>query len=141
MNTESKKVVTLRLDGQRFGIPVEYVCDVLRDQNIAPVPRAPQEVAGSINLRGRIVTVLDLRRQLGISGASVHPPMFVVVDYQGEYFSLMVDKVNEVLDLPDNGIEPCPANLPAQWKMLALGICQMEEDLLVIIDIRALLAE
>jgi chemotaxis signal transduction protein len=55
-------LVTMRLDHQLFGIPVEYVRDVLKDQKIARIPRAPEDIAGSINLRGRIVTVLNLRK-------------------------------------------------------------------------------
>lgn len=137
---ESRMLVTMHIGGQLFGIPVLHVQDVLRAQRIARVPLAPPEMAGLINLRGRIVTVIDMRRRLGLpameSGA---PHMFVVVERQGDLFSLVVDSVGEVLTVPVSQIESAPANLQGSWREMADGVCRLEGELLVIIGIKTLL--
>lgn len=132
-------LVTMWLDRQRFGIPVSSVRDILKDQAISPIPRAPEEVAGSINLRGRIVTVLNLRHQLGLPLQEDAPRMFVVVEHQGEFSSLLVDKVGEVMNLPASRFEPCPPNLSSNWRNIASGIFQMQGELLIAVDLRALM--
>ncbi len=136
---KSVMLVTMRLGAQRFGIPDQHVRDALKDQKIAPIPKAPPEVAGSLNLRGRIVTVIDLRQRLGVPGAYSAAPMFIVVDFKGEYFSLLVDAVGEVMTIPTASIEPNPSNLSLHWREVAEGVCLLKEDLLVILDIHALL--
>ncbi len=132
--------VTMRLDEQRFGIVVGSVRDVLRDQRIALIPRAQAKVAGSINLRGRIVTVVNLRQRLGLSTEYGERPMFVVVEHKGNLYSLLVDTVSEVLTVPASDIEKSPPNLAPNWQEVSSGICRLKDDLLLIIDIDALLA-
>lgn len=133
---QTQMLVTMRLDDQRFGIPVHCVRDVLKDQRIAPIPKAPSDIEGSINLRGRIVTVINLRNRLGLRTSYSESPTFIVVDFKGEYFSLMVDKVNEVLTVESQNIESPPANLASIWRDIASGICQLKDELLVVIDIQ-----
>lgn len=139
--TESRMLVTMRLDNQRFGIPVTHVRDVLKDQRITVVPRAPSDIAGSINLRGRIVTVINMRNRLRLTSEYSSSPMFIVVDFKGEYFCLLVDKVNEVLTINGADIEACPPNLPSNWREVSSGICQLQQELLVLLDINTLLSE
>ena len=133
--------VTMRIDQQLFGISVRHVRDVLRSQKITPIPLAPPEVAGSLNLRGRIVTVFDVRKRLRLplSAGPFEKCMFVVVEYKGELFSLIVDSVGEVLTASANKIEKTPANISGSWKEVASGIYKMPDELLVIIDIETLL--
>lgn len=132
--------VTMRIDRQLFGIGVKYVRDVLRQQNITPIPLSPHEVAGSLNLRGRIVTVIDVRTRLGLpqrddDGKS----MFVVVELKGELYSLKVDSVGEVLTVPDSSIEKPPAHLAASWGDIATGIHKLDGELLVIVNVQTIL--
>ena len=132
--------VTLRVDNQLLGIPVDYVRDVLREQKVTPVPLAPKEVAGSLNLRGRIVTVINLRRRLCLPARLPgEKNMFVVVEYRGELYSLIVDHVEEVLTAETTLIEPPPANLSGEWKEVATGILKLPGGLLVMIDVPTLL--
>lgn len=139
MGTENQMFVTMIIDHQRFGISVAHVRDVLKDQRVACIPKAPSDIAGSINLRGRIVTVINMRKRLALTTEYGERPVFVVVDFNGEYFSLMVDRVTEVLTIQGGQIEGCPVNLTSNWREVATGICQLQDDLLVIIDINALL--
>ena len=132
--------VTMRIDRQLFGVPVRYVRDVLREQKIIPIPLASEEVAGSLNLRGRIVTVIDLRKRLRLSPRADNTPgMFVVVEHKNELYSLMVDSVGEVLTLSEGGVEKTPGNLGGAWKEVSSGIYKLDSELLVIMDVEALL--
>lgn len=132
--------VTMFVDKQMFGIEVKHVRDVLREQSITSIPLAPPEVAGSLNLRGRIVTVIDLRRRLDLPAKPVGAgATFVVVELKGELYSLMVDRVGEVLTSTLAHIEKVPANIATHWKDIATGIYKMDHELLVLVDVQALL--
>src|SRR5689334_21135697 len=98
--------VSIVIGDQLFGIPVLQVQDVLGPQRITRIPLAPPEVAGSLNLRGRIVTAIDIRTRLGLPElADGKKRMSIVVDLGGELYSLMVDSVGEVLSLTEAGFE------------------------------------
>lgn len=132
----SQEFVTMRLDGQLFGISVMAVQDVMRKQPIAPVPRAPKVIAGSINVRGRIVTAIDMRTRLGLG---VYPDgekvMKVVVEYQNELYAFIVDGVGDVLTLPMKQFEKVPANMDSAWRAVAAGVFKLDKELLVILDV------
>jgi purine-binding chemotaxis protein CheW len=133
--------VTMFIEGQMFGIPVLVVQDVLGPQKITRIPLAPPEVAGSLNLRGRIVTAIDVRLRLKLpqrkpdAGAG----MSVVVDMKGELYSLRVDQVGEVLSLPAAKFERNPPTLDTLWREFSTGIYRLEGKLLVILDVPRLL--
>ena len=132
--------VTMFVDKQMFGIEVKHVRDVLREQSITSIPLAPPEVAGSLNLRGRIVTVIDLRRRLQLQPkADGVAATFVVVELKNELYSLMVDSVGEVLTSTLANIEKVPANIAPHWKDIATGIYKLEGELLVLVDVQTLL--
>ncbi len=139
-NGEQLEYVTMTIGGQWFGIPVLSVQDVLGPQQIAMIPLAPSEVAGSLNLRGRIVTAIDPRVRLGLpdreEGATV---MSVVVEHIGELYSLLIDQVGEVLKLPTSRFEQNPASLDQRWRDLSSGIYRLDDRLLIVIDIDRLL--
>jgi purine-binding chemotaxis protein CheW len=137
---EARDFVTVVIGGQLFGIPVLQVQDVLGPQRITRIPLAPPEVAGSLNLRGRIVTAIDIRTRLGlppIEGGKQR--MSVVVDLGGELYSLMVDTVGEVLSLPAANYERNPATLDARWREVSAGIYRLDGTLLVVLDVERLL--
>lgn len=137
---ETKGFVTMRVDRQLLGISVLRVQDVLRRMEVARVPLAPVEVAGLMNLRGRIVTVIDVRRRLGLPPFEEEfSPMHAVVEFENEHFSLMVDSVGEVMNIPVKTVERTPANLESRWREVAAGVCRLDKELLVILDIQSLL--
>jgi purine-binding chemotaxis protein CheW len=137
---EQRQYVSITIDGQMFGIPVLIVHDVLGPQRITRIPLAPAEVAGSLNLRGRIVTAIDVRLRLGLPKRPVNMDgMSVVVEHSGEFYSLMVDGVGEVLTLSSAEFERNPATLDPRWRDISLGIYRLQDQLLVILDVNRLL--
>lgn len=133
--------VTLNLAGQWCAVPVLCVRDVLAHQTIAAIPLAPPEVAGNLNLRGRIVTAIDLRARLGLPPrAPGAPAMSIVTEHGNELTALLVDQVSEVLTLPAAGLEANPPTLPSIWAEHSLGIYRLPDRLMVVLDVARLLA-
>jgi purine-binding chemotaxis protein CheW len=129
--------VTAVVGGQRFGLPILRVQDVFVPERLTRVPLAPSDVAGLINLRGRIVTLIDLRRRLGLGDAppSDEPIMAIGVESRGESYGLLVDGVGEVLKLDDTRREGNPVNLDPRFAELSSGIHRLADQLLVLIDV------
>jgi purine-binding chemotaxis protein CheW len=132
--------VTMTIAEQLFGIPVLQVQDVLGHQKITRIPLAPPEVAGSLNLRGRIVTAIDVRLRLNLPARPKDKPgMSIVVDLRGELYSLMVDSVGEVLSLSNEDFERNPATLDPRWREVSTGIYRLNGQLMVVLDVPRLL--
>jgi len=121
-------------------VPVLELQDVLSKQVITKIPQAPEAVAGVLNLRGQIVTAINLRKRLKLSDREEGAEeMNIVVEYQNEPYSLIIDKVGDVLSLSDEAFERNPVTLEACWQNVSTGIFRLEEELLVILDIEKLL--
>ena len=104
--------VTAMIGGQLFGLPISRVQDVFMPERLTRVPLAQPEIAGVLNLRGRIVTAIDMRCRLGLPGRDEkRPPMAVGIECKGESYGLLIDTVGEVLKLDDTSREPNPASL------------------------------
>jgi purine-binding chemotaxis protein CheW len=132
--------VTMSIGGQLFGIPVLKVQDVLGSQKITRVPLAPEEVAGSLNLRGRIVTAVDVRLRLGLPKKEDEKnSMSVVVEHENELYSLLVDSVGEVLSLDAQDYQRNPPTLNPRLREFSDGIYRLNESLLVVLSVSSLL--
>ncbi len=132
--------VTFLVADQLFGIPVLTVQEVLGPQRITRIPLAPAEVAGSLNLRGRIVTAIDIRHRLGMPARPEGTePMSVVVETRGDLYSLAVDTVGEVLSFEANSFEQIPGTLSAALRDVSAGIYRLEGQLLIVLDVERLL--
>ena len=137
---EQRDYVTMSIGGQLFGIPVLKVQDVLGPQTITRVPLAPVEVAGSLNLRGRIVTAVDVRLRLGLPKRdSGKQAMSVVVEHEGELYSLLVDSVGEVLRLESRDYQRNPPTLNPRLREFSDGIYRLNDSLLVVLSVSSLL--
>lgn len=133
-------MLTLTVAGQLCGVPVLSVRDVLGVQAITRIPLAPREVAGSLNLRGRIVTAVDLRSRLGLPPREAGKgAMSVVVEVGGELYSLLADQVGEVLSLSAGERSPNPPTLDPSWREFSLGVHRLGGQLLVLLDVERLL--
>ena len=141
-DSAAEMFLTLTVAGQLCGVPVLAVRDILAAQSITRVPLAPREVAGSLNLRGRIVTAIDLRRRLGLAErpAGAPPPMSVVVEQSGELYSLLSDAVGEVVPLHAEGFAGNPPTLDPVWKDVSRGVHRQDERLLIVLDVDRILA-
>src|SRR6266581_1398072 len=128
--------VTVMLDGQLFGLPIARVQDVFMPDRLTRVPLAPPEIAGVLNLRGRIVTAVDLRRRLGIPPRTDgRPAMAVGIELKGESYGLLIDSVGEVMKLADDAREANPVNLDANLARISAGVHRLDGQLMVILDV------
>ena len=135
MNQENQ-FCTFFLDGLYFGVEVQRVQEVIRYQEMTRVPLASSEVRGLINLRGEIVTAIDLRRRLELSERPGDQlPMNVVVRTDDSAVSLLVDEIGDVLEVEERAFEPPPETLQGQAREFILGTYKLEGRLLLVLDI------
>jgi purine-binding chemotaxis protein CheW len=135
-HASTEGVVSIRVGGQTFGVPVLRVQDVIAQTAISRVPLGPPEVAGSLNLRGRIVTAIDTRQRLRMEPRRPEDGfMSVIVERNGELYALLVDDVGDVLWLPQSTHEAPPITLAAEWRGLCSGLHRLEGDLLLVLNI------
>jgi purine-binding chemotaxis protein CheW len=136
----ANEYLTVVIAGQTFGIPVLQVQDVLGAQTVTKIPLAPPEVDGALNLRGRIVTAINVRRRLGLEERNdTGSSMSVVVEHEHELYSLVIDRVGDVLNLPADDYENTPATLDQTWREISMGVYRLEKQLLIILDVPKLL--
>lgn len=132
--------VTVTIGDQLFGLPIGQVQDVFVPGHLTPVPLAPEEIAGVLNLRGRIVTAVDMRCRLGLPKRDKRQSgMAVGIDLNGESYGLVIDTVGEVLKLHENTREAVPINLDSRLAQVAAGIHRLDGELLVVLDVGRLL--
>ena len=115
-NENLTEYVTATIGGQLFGMPILRVQDVFMPERLTRVPLAPPEIAGVLNLRGRIVTLIDMRCRLGLGQRGDDgSAMAIGVECAGESYGLLIDQVGEVLTFDDAGREPNPTNLESAF--------------------------
>ena len=128
--------VTAVIGGQLFGLPISRVQDVFMPERVTRVPLSSQEIAGVLNLRGRIVTVVDMRARLGLPKSDEgKTPMAVGVDLRGESYGLLIDTIGEVLRLPEEAREENPVNLDPRMAKFAGGVYRLDGQLMVVLDV------
>jgi len=136
MNGSGTQLCTFHLGGLLLGIDVLRVQEVIRSQPMTRVPRARPEVRGLINLRGQIVTALDLRRRVGLAPPEHEEEQMNVVVRAGDgAVSLLVDEIGDVLQVHDDDYEKAPETLPARLAELVLGIYKLDGALLLHLDV------
>ncbi len=132
----STEYVTAMIGGQLFGLPIARVQDVFMPDRMTQVPLSSPDIAGILNLRGRIVTVIDMRCRLGVQQQkSEQPPMAIGIECRGESYGLLIDDIREVMKLPDSMREDNPINLDARLAQVSSGVIRLDSQLLVVLDI------
>jgi purine-binding chemotaxis protein CheW len=132
--------VTTMIGGQLFGMPISRVQDVFMPERLTRVPLSSSDVAGVLNLRGRIVTAIDMRARLGLpKNEDGKPPMAVGVELRGESYGLLIDSIGEVLKLADDSREVNPVNLDPRLTKMADGVHRLEGQLMVVLDVDRIL--
>lgn len=138
--TETLEIATFYVDDVMMGVPIDQVEEINHHLDITPVPHAPLYVRGLMNLRGEVLTVIDLRAVLNLGPATVRRPCNVVVRWRGEQIGLMVDAVGDVVRARREDIEPPPANISATEGRLLWGVYKLENAILAILDVERSLA-
>jgi len=132
--------VTAWIAGQLFGIPITRVHDVFEAERITHVPLAPPEISGVLNLRGRVVTALDMRKRLGLPPREdAKKQMAIGIDHEGEAYGLLVDSMGEVLKLAADALDTVPINLQKDWAAISAGIYRLEDRLMMVLDVDRIL--
>ncbi len=137
----SNQCATFYVDGLHFGVEVLQVQEVIRYQQMTRVPLAPTVVEGLINLRGQIVTALDLRRRLGLPDRpDGHRPMNIVVRTEDGVISLLVDEIGDVVDVQPDEFEAVPETVRSEVAGLVTGVYKRKERLLLLLDVNRAVA-
>ncbi|HEY5962481.1 MAG TPA: chemotaxis protein CheW [Xanthobacteraceae bacterium] len=128
--------VTVTIGDHLFGLPISRVQDVFVPDRLTRVPLAPAEVAGILNLRGRVVTAIEMRARLDLGMREAgRPVMAIGIELKGESYGLLVDAVGEVMQLAAGGCEAKPANLDPRLARVAAGVYRLEGQLLIVLDV------
>lgn len=132
--------LTMKVANQMFGVPVLLVRDILAAQPLTRIPLASPEIAGVLNLRGRVITAIDMRQRLGLPPrAPGARTMSVVVERSGELYSLIIESVGEVISLSDEIYKETPATVNPRWRSFCDGVYCLHGELLIALDIENLL--
>ncbi len=135
------RVVVCELGEERYGLDIAAVFEIVRHQPITPVPGSPSSVEGIINLRGRIVPVIDLRSRFGMSrGSPTRASRIVVAETDGTRVGLVVDGVSEVLDVPEETVEPARTVRDTDGDAVR-GIAKLDGHLVILLALDGLLAQ
>lgn len=139
----TQEYVTFRICDQLFGLSVIEIHDVFRPTRMTAVPLSGAEIAGVLNLRGRIVTAIDARSRLGLpprQKTGQTQDLAIGVEYAGESFGMIIDEIGDVVRLEEADMEQNPVNLDATWSSVSRGVYRLGDRLLVIMDIDRMLA-
>ena len=134
--------VTFFLDGETYGVDVLQVQEVLRVSEISPVPGAPEYVLGIINLRGNIVTVIDTRQRFGLRPKELDDlSRIIIIEVASNVIGILVDSVAEVVYLHESSMESAPNVGSGEGSRYIQGVCNRENQLLILVDLNKLLAD
>jgi purine-binding chemotaxis protein CheW len=133
---EIRTLVTFTVADQLFGVSVDKVLDILVPERIAPIPLAPSHVQGAVNVRGKIVTVIDVRARLNLPLLNApHPRTGLTVEHNYGLYTLIVDKVGDVVELADDVAADTLSMPDRQWRHIAIGLIKMQDAVVVVMDV------
>lgn len=139
-STELLQLVSFTIDREEFGVDILKVQEINRMFQITKVPNAPDYVDGVINLRGRVIPVIDLRTKLGLSRKEHDKDTrIIVVELNGKTIGFIVDKVKEVLRIPSSIIEPPPDMVAGMNAEYITAVGKLEDRLLILLDLEKIL--
>ena len=131
MIAAQRKLCTFVIGNELFAVGVEHVQEVLREQELTVVPHAPAMVRGLINLRGQIVTAMDMRVRLGVQPRSPTEAIHVLLRTDHGLVSMMVDDVGDVLDLDESTFEAVPETTPQRFREIVSGVYKLKDRLVL----------
>ena len=136
-----QQLVVFDLATESYGVDIGAVREIIRMQEITNVPRTPEFVEGVINLRGKVIPVVDLRKRFGLSvGEKSAENRIVVVDIGGQDIGVIVDAVNEVLRIFTDSVEPPSSVITTADSDYLMGIAKVDDGLLILLDLESVLS-
>ena len=139
-DTQKDKFLTFHLAGEDYGIEIAHVTEIIGIQKITEVPDMPDFVKGVINLRGKVIPVMDVRRRFNLEARDYDDrTCIIVVDIRGTAVGLVVDKVNEVADIPADQVEPPPMTNQASASRFIQGLGKIGDEVKILLTIDRLL--
>ncbi len=142
LNSEIVQLVSFTLGEEEYGIDILRVQEINRMMEITHVPKCAYFVEGVVNLRGKVIPVLDLRKRFGLKAENTKETRIIVVDINGKMVGLIVDSVSEVLRLPKETIDPTPPVISTSVDAQCIkGVGKLEDRLIIILDIEKFLTE
>ena len=137
----TEHLATFFLSREEYGVDVRLVQEIIRISDITPVPRAPESIKGVINLRGRIIPVVDLKKKLGLGDADTgRRGRIVVVKLRERLVGLLVDAASQVLKVPVSSIDPAPDAVVEIDADFIRGVAKLPDRLIILIDLQKILA-
>lgn len=141
-DTQKDKYLTFQLGEEEYGVDIRFVTEVVGLQEITSVPDMPEFIKGVINLRGKVIPVMDVRMRFNMEKRAYDDrTCVVVVDIDDTSVGLVVDEVQEVADIPESRIEPPPRVSKATRSRFIMGLGKMEDKVTILLDVRNLLYE
>lgn len=141
-DTLKDKYLTFSLADEDYGIEIRYVIEIIGIQKITKVPNLPIFIKGVINLRGKVIPVMDVRARFALPARDYDErTCIMVVNIDGEAMGLVVDHVNEVADIPEAQVEPPPASGGTQVGQYVSGIGKIDDEVKILLDIKRLISE
>jgi len=139
-DTQEGKFLTFSLGEEEYGIEIRNVTEIIGIQNITELPDTPAYVKGVINLRGKVIPLIDVRLRFNIEGLEYNDrTCIVVVNINNMSVGLIVDTVSEVMDIPAENIEPAPKVNNRSGSMYIKGLGKVGEDVKILLDTQKLL--
>jgi purine-binding chemotaxis protein CheW len=136
VNTDELQLVSFNIGSEEFGVEILKVQEINRMVEITKVPQAPHYVEGVINLRGKVIPIIDLRKRFNLDVKEYDKnTRIVVVDINGSIMGMIVDAVSEVLRLPSSTIEPPPEIVTGLNAEYIKGVAKLEDRLLIFLDL------
>ncbi|WP_298347023.1 chemotaxis protein CheW [Ferrimicrobium sp.] len=132
---ESEQFCSFLIGEYRCAVPMDHITEVLAPQHLTPVPIAPSTVAGLLNLRGQILTVLDLRASLlGLGAPSSSEPMVLVLERANQLFALLVDAIGDVLRAASGDLLGTPETIPVPFRRLTTAVIRQGDVITLVLD-------
>jgi purine-binding chemotaxis protein CheW len=131
----SFKIVTFMLGQEKFGIEILTVQEIVREVKVARVPKSPEFVDGVINLRGKVLPIIDLRKRFGIKNYESNNTRVIIITLKNSYIGLIVDSVDMVLDIESSVIDETPSIVFGIDSQFITGVAKVKDDLIMILDL------
>ncbi|WP_297055529.1 chemotaxis protein CheW [Thermosulfurimonas sp.] len=141
LSEDTQTFVTFWLGEHLFGLPIAEVVEINRKMEITPVPLAPPYIKGIINLRGQVLTTVDLAERLGLQVEAPRAYNLIVKTEDEERISFLVEKIGDILEVPSKNVEEPPERIEGVERKFVRHVCQLPERLLVILNVREVLQD